>query len=85
MHKITNDEINITKDIKIKDIQCNNKVITNIVEFNLTISHSIKYSENICWFWYGNFPSHFTWKCLKKFFSLFRQSETLHFPHFVLL
>jgi len=54
MHKITNDEINITKDIKIKDIQCN-KVVTNTVEFNLTISHSIKYSENICWFWYGNF------------------------------
>ena len=55
MHKISNDEINITKDIKIKDIRCNNKVITNIVEFNRTISHSIKYSENICWFWYGNF------------------------------
>ena len=43
MHKISNDEINITKDIKIKDIRCNNKFITNIVEFNLTISHSIKY------------------------------------------
>jgi hypothetical protein len=54
MHKITNDEINVTKYIKIKDIQCNNKVITNIIEFELTISYSVKYFENICWFGYGN-------------------------------
>jgi hypothetical protein len=57
VQKITDDEINITKYTKIKDIQCNNKVITNIVQFNLTISHSIKYSENFAGFGMATFRS----------------------------
>jgi hypothetical protein len=42
LYKITNEEINITKDINISLIQSNNKVIIIEIEFNETISHSIK-------------------------------------------
>jgi hypothetical protein len=39
---MTKDEIKKMKLINVKDIQSNKKVITVLLEFNVTISHSIK-------------------------------------------